>query len=164
MPRIISRCRAFSGQRLSLVAVSRSSWSSLSEYFDVSRARGLRGKLKARGGSRCRGTSSTTSNAENGPTISGVPNGIRTRVTALKARCPGPARRWGRISWGLAGGHIVTSVLFFLPTEGWEKSAYSCTFAARFQAAITRWIFHRPMKLPNAHSRGNRVALPGRKS
>ena len=26
----------------------------------------------------------------------GVPNGIRTRVAALKGRCPRPARRWGR--------------------------------------------------------------------
>jgi hypothetical protein len=28
--------------------------------------------------------------------IFGVPNGIRTRVAALKARCPRPTRRWGR--------------------------------------------------------------------
>jgi site-specific DNA recombinase len=27
----------------------------------------------------------------------GVPNGIRTRVAALKARCPRPTRRWGRM-------------------------------------------------------------------
>ncbi len=27
----------------------------------------------------------------------GVPNGIRTRVIALKGRRPGPARRWGHI-------------------------------------------------------------------
>src|SRR5690606_12319447 len=32
------------------------------------------------------------------------PNGIRTRVTALKGPCPGPARRWGRPANG--GGTI----------------------------------------------------------
>ncbi len=42
----------------------------------------------------------------------GVPNGIRTRVTALKARCPGPARRWGR-----------------------RKRAHSCTFIPRMQGS-----------------------------
>jgi predicted RNase H-like HicB family nuclease len=30
----------------------------------------------------------------------GVPNGIRTRVTALKGPCPGPARRWGPVVRG----------------------------------------------------------------
>ena len=28
----------------------------------------------------------------------GVPNGIRTRVAALKGRCPRPARRWGQLT------------------------------------------------------------------
>src|SRR5207247_7744497 len=35
--------------------------------------------------------------AERRPRVGG-PNGIRTRVTALKARCPRPTRRWGRAS------------------------------------------------------------------
>ena len=37
--------------------------------------------------------------------ILGVPRGIRTPVTAVKGRCPGPTRRWGRL------GQADTSIL-----------------------------------------------------
>jgi hypothetical protein len=60
---------------------------SLSEYYEGSRARGLRGKIEARGGSRCRGASSTTSNEEIARNPR-APKGFRRRGAICSVAAP----------------------------------------------------------------------------
>jgi hypothetical protein len=77
--------------------------------------------------------------------MSGVPNGIRTRVAALKARCPRPSRRWGRRNCHQVPGCTIPQNLriFRLPSYPQKCGAHSGIFASEFQASPAFCIFRR---------------------
>ena len=90
----------------------------------------------------------------------GVPNGIRTRVAALKARCPRPTRRWGRLQSNTEIGYPVAPTSLHCCASALYHQKLNTTQAAW---EISRDLKARPGAKTSSHYCGPpRLWEPGR--